>query len=886
MGVTPKPILPVDPDGVADEMKAAGKRWTMWHGVWNPGKGKYDKKPCDADGKLVKWRNRDNWVTFDDAIDGHLADPGTVSGVGMFMGYDEGTGLTYWLYDDDHRVDGGKIDPAAQAILDGFPYGHRELSVGRDGFHILFATEGEAPKYGHNPNGNPSELYNNGRFSTVTGIQYQDNGQPFVAPMEAVERLIALAGLKPLDGAPRADAPLVAREGDHDEHRDDDGGRERPSARDIRLAESYLSVIPSDGRETWLNVGMALHHGNYDFAIWDRWSQTSRKYDAADCRRVWDSFGKYGAGADIKFASLVDLAYRHGWLPGNPPEAGPFYLRRGVLWRAAKSKNGYAVRVTATPPYILAKITDIDPGVPDRVRVGMKVPAGYGKDRDVEFVLNRSDLFDKKVLYKTLTDLGGNLSESNAGYVVEYLTECDGAKWAANLPSERSVSHMGWAGEPLGSFMPYDEGEEGVDISFDPPFDKARISAAFQEPKGTLAEWVRIVAPLRAESTILRAMLAASFASVLLGALGVQAFVVYVWGLSGSGKSVSLKIAASVWGNPAEGAGYFAKLSDTDTAVLMRAGQLHNMPLVLDEFESIRKPTEEQKRRYFQHLAYDLSYGMERNRGNRAAKLNQGAAWNLVTISAGETPATGDTTQQGALNRIIELNGEPFEDKREAQAAHREIAGQYGTAGRAFISKMKDRDAGKMREGFDAMRDEIARALPDNPQADMLAALSFADMLAELCVFDPCGTYDEARAGAVKFAKVLALYTKGARDRDTDRRAIEYLAEWLAIEHAHFDERTYANDDRIAPYGKKTESCGSPTWYVMGGKLKEAMEGKNFNSDKALRRMRREGIVAQEQTQKRFGGSPVWCYVIDGDALDGFIESDDEGDEPADEDGP
>ena len=43
-------------------------------------------------------------------------------------------------------------------------------------------------------------------------------------------------------------------------------------------------------------------------------------------------------------------------------------------------------------------------------------------------------------------------------------------------------------------------------------------------------------------------------ASPLVAILGVQVFAVYLWGMSGSGKTPSLKAAGSVWGDSTEGA--------------------------------------------------------------------------------------------------------------------------------------------------------------------------------------------------------------------------------------------------------------------------------------------------------------------------------------------
>jgi hypothetical protein len=57
---------------------------------------------------------------------------------------------------------------------------------------------------------------------------------------------------------------------------------------EVRL-RGALAVIPAEDRDTWLKVGAALHlHGARE--VWDDWSKTSGKFNAADQDRVWASF--------------------------------------------------------------------------------------------------------------------------------------------------------------------------------------------------------------------------------------------------------------------------------------------------------------------------------------------------------------------------------------------------------------------------------------------------------------------------------------------------------------------------------------------------------------------------------------------------------------------
>ncbi len=70
---------------------------------------------------------------------------------------------------------------------------------------------------------------------------------------------------------------------------------------DADRIESLLGVIdPDESYDTWLKVGMALHHqfegGDAGFALWDTWSSAGAKYvDRADLETRWEGFGRGGA---------------------------------------------------------------------------------------------------------------------------------------------------------------------------------------------------------------------------------------------------------------------------------------------------------------------------------------------------------------------------------------------------------------------------------------------------------------------------------------------------------------------------------------------------------------------------------------------------------------
>ena len=71
---------------------------------------------------------------------------------------------------------------------------------------------------------------------------------------------------------------------------------------------SGLTSIPSDDREVWTTIGMALHSTRameQAYGLFNEWSQQSAKYDPADTRRVWESFTSYKG---ITLSTLFGMA--------------------------------------------------------------------------------------------------------------------------------------------------------------------------------------------------------------------------------------------------------------------------------------------------------------------------------------------------------------------------------------------------------------------------------------------------------------------------------------------------------------------------------------------------------------------------------------------------
>ena len=90
-----------------------------------------------------------------------------------------------------------------------------------------------------------------------------------------------------------------------------------------RIRSALAFCGPAEDRNAWLRIGMALHSteaGEQAYGLWSEWSLQSPKFDPADQRRVWNSFG---ARDGVTLGSLFHEAEQNGWTrPTRNPEGG------------------------------------------------------------------------------------------------------------------------------------------------------------------------------------------------------------------------------------------------------------------------------------------------------------------------------------------------------------------------------------------------------------------------------------------------------------------------------------------------------------------------------------------------------------------------------------
>jgi putative DNA primase/helicase len=216
------------------------------------------------------------------------------------------------------------------------------------------------------------------------------------------------------------------------------------------------------------------------------------------------------------------------------------------------------------------------------------------------------------------------------------------------------------------------EGEEGVILQAD------TYDPTAQSILGTLPDWRDNIAALCVDNEILMFATSVAFAAPTLELLGKDSGGFHLHGLSSTGKSTALAVAASVWGYRVE------TWRTTDNALEDTAERHNDVLLSLDEFSQVdsRKAAE---------VAYMLGNGEGKQRLTQTSVPQRKKRWRVLFLSTGEVTladhaeAGGVKTKAGTEVRMVNLDA----DAGHGTGIFRNIHGSSTPSG--FADLLKDR---------------------------------------------------------------------------------------------------------------------------------------------------------------------------------------------------
>ena len=251
----------------------------------------------------------------------------------------------------------------------------------------------------------------------------------------------------------------------------------------------------------------------------------------------------------------------------------------------------------------------------------------------------------------------------------------------------------------------------------------AQIAGAFKT-RGSYDQWLEAVNLATQYPKVMFGLVAAA-STPFLGILDVPNHTVDFAGESSAGKTTTLKVAGSVWGNPTERDSDSVVSSWDGTSVYFGAaiGAVQDVPLILDDTKKAGSNTAVSKMIYRVHSGRGRARGAWH--GAKAVRTSR-----TVLLSSGEAPITSFSNKDGgARGRVLQLWGSPFGEANKetgevVRKINRLVERNYGFLGPKVVAHvMKNRDNWtEWREQYEAILDDYVEQAEDNPLAQRIAA--------------------------------------------------------------------------------------------------------------------------------------------------------------------
>ena len=277
------------------------------------------------------------------------------------------------------------------------------------------------------------------------------------------------------------------------------------------------------------------------------------------------------------------------------------------------------------------------------------------------------------------------------------------------------------------------------------PMPELKNIVANTRPTGTLDGWRNVINMLiRRQMWDQLAVVMAGAAAPLMKFTGLFGMTVHVASTeSGTGKSLSLDTAASIWGHPVH---YRTGSGTSAVAMQQRLGLLRSLPLVTDEITTNNRNDCE----WFPAFLFSMSEGrgkerMESGTNRERLNLSTWASFALMSSNRGAVDyMTGgrEHSSEGELRRMIEF---AMDKKLEWSADEVEVIKSlhrnYGVAGEAYAQYLVDH--------FEDVR-ELVNKCVQNMYIEYDAASDERYWMAGVgCVVAACLLFNSKHAGIV-----------------------------------------------------------------------------------------------------------------------------------------
>ena len=437
-------------------------------------------------------------------------------------------------------------------------------------------------------------------------------------------------------------------------------------------------------------------------------------------------------------------------------------------------KSGFPTTVVACshPVLPIEILKNIDTGI-ERVTLAFFKYGGWQK-----VTVGREICADNTAIVKVLSKIGIEVTTENSKNLVRYISDCIGMN-PVRLEPKRSINRLGWAGN---EFMPY-----ATDIVYDGDEAFEPIYRNIQQ-KGSYDRWKEYCGKLR-KNKVVRLAFAASFASVLIERVNALPFVFHVWsGESGTGKTVAIMAAMSIWGNPKMG-GLVKTMNTTKVNIMRTSAFLYSLPYAGDELQTMKDKWSTN----FDQLIYQITEGIDRGRGKASGGVEETRTWKNSYLFTGEEPITKQNSRAGSKNRVIEIEaeGKLIED---GNATVGFLTENYGHAGKELIEYLQGTETKDLQAQYRKYYDAMCHLDTTEKQAMAMACILLADKILTQVVFTDETAYE---------IEDVSMYLRSAQEVDVAEQSYQMILNWIAKNPVRFRDPDEADSlNRGEVWGK------------------------------------------------------------------------------------
>ena len=504
--------------------------------------------------------------------------------------------------------------------------------------------------------------------------------------------------------------------------------------------------------------------------------------------------------------------------------------------------NGGRECACAHPIMPISRLINIDTGEV-KLTLAFKPP---GRDKRW-----RTTIVDKATVstarnITVLSSQGISVTSNSASALVDYINDIENLNYDI-IPEQKSIGRLGYI--PGEGFSPYVE-----DLVFDGDASFRNLYQAVNS-HGSLTEWLKTAMECRRQSLTARIMLAASFASPILSLVGSLPFFVHLWGVdSGTGKTVALMLAASVWGNPALGS-YVQSFNGTQVGQERTAAFLNHLPVCLDELQLTKD-----SRGKTNLDVYQLAQGVGRSRGKKSGGVEMTPTWSCCFLTTGESPLTSISAGAGAVNRVIDIE---CTAGSAVLTVGQRISGalkrNYGWAGQIFVKNLyKDEKTQEaVRQIYQDNFRDLCSGDSTEKQAMAAAAIITADFLASRWVFHD--SLDDARA-LVLDTEDIQEFLASKEAVSAGRRAYAWLCDWVGSNVNRFF------NPELPPSGDCYGIIENNTAYINRGVFNKVIQEAGYSYAATLSYLKANNLIETRGRAftkgKRINGVLSECVVL------------------------